>query len=297
MFKKIHFILNPAAGQDEPILSYINKAFLDTEVDWEILITKKADDALKMAKALIGKTDLVAVYGGDGSVMEVAQALFKTKVPMAIIPGGTANVMAKELGIPTDSQAALALLTSENSQIKAIDMGLMNHIPFMLRVNMGLLADMVIQTDRRMKDTFGQLAYGISTVQTLLEVNQSTYLIEIDGEIFEESGVALSVTNSGNIGVEGFSILPDINVSDGLLDVILMNQSDWLSVVKLAGSTLFQTETDVLKRWKGRDIKIAFAEPQNIICDDCVMENIQKLHVKIVPESLNILIPTLQKNL
>ncbi|MBC8112199.1 MAG: hypothetical protein H7Y04_14175, partial [Verrucomicrobia bacterium] len=225
MFQKIHFILNPAAGQDEPILSYINKTFLGTEVDWEILITKKEDDALKMAKSLIGKTDLVAVYGGDGSVMEVAQALFKSKVPMAIIPGGTANVMAKELGIPTDSQAALALLTSENAAITAIDMGLMNNIPFMLRVNLGLLADMVIQTDRQMKDTFGQLAYGITTVQTLLEVNPAMYLIEIDGEIFEESGVALSVTNSGNIGVEGFSILPDINVSDGLLDVILMNHS------------------------------------------------------------------------
>ncbi|MBC8112297.1 MAG: hypothetical protein H7Y04_14680, partial [Verrucomicrobia bacterium] len=202
------------------------------------------------------------------------------------------NVMAKELGIPTDSQAALALLTSENAAITAIDMGLMNEIPFMLRVNLGLLADMVIQTDRQMKDTFGQLAYGITTVQTLLEVNPAMYLIEIDGEIFEESGVALSVTNSGNIGVEGFSILPDINVSDGLLDVILMNHSDWLSVVKLAGSTLFQTETDVLKRWKGKDIKITLAQPQNIICDDCVLENIQQLHVKIVPESLRIVIPT-----
>src|ERR1700761_5133450 len=96
-FKNIHFIINPASSKEEPILFFINKVFNDSAVDWDVSIIKKNRNAGVIAKKLIGKTDLVVVYGGDGCVTEVASALHGTSIPMAIIPAGTANVMAKEL--------------------------------------------------------------------------------------------------------------------------------------------------------------------------------------------------------
>jgi YegS/Rv2252/BmrU family lipid kinase len=287
--KHIHFIINPAAGQDEPILSYINRTFLDSGIEWDISITKKAGDAEKFARKLTGKTDVIAVYGGDGSVMEVAQALFRKKQAMAIIPGGTANVLAKELNIPVDSKAALALL-KENYTVKTIDMGMANDQPFVIRINMGILADMVIQTDREMKTNLGQLAYGITTFQTLAQAQSVDYTITIDGETIEETGVALTVTNSGNIGIEGFSFLPDIDITDGWLDLILMNEVDFLSVLRVAGSTLFQMESDVLKRWKGKKITISTPQPQHYICDDCILET-QHLVLKVVKKALHVITP------
>lgn len=108
--KHIQFIINPASSKAEPILSLIYEALKDSKTDWDISLTKKKVDAGGMAKKLIGKTDLIVVYGGDGCVTSVAAALHGTKTPMAIIPGGTANVMAKELGVPADTKGALAVL-------------------------------------------------------------------------------------------------------------------------------------------------------------------------------------------
>jgi len=70
-------------------------------------------------------------------------------MPMAILPGGTANVMAKELGIPLDTAAALELLKDKNHRLKKVDMGLMDGLPFLLRVNFGLMTAMVLEADRR----------------------------------------------------------------------------------------------------------------------------------------------------
>ena len=289
-FKNIHIIINPAAGQDEPVLAYINQAFQDTDINWQVSVTQKAGDARKIARKLRGKAEVIAVYGGDGSVMEVAQALYKTDTPLAILPGGTANVMAKELSIPTDTRAALALLSSGASTLKSVDMGLVNKKPFLIRINLGMLADMVTQADREMKNNLGQLAYGISTLQTLSQAQAVCYKMLIDGQPVTEEGVALTVTNSGNIGIEGFSMLPDISVADGQLDVILLNNADLLSVLKVAADTLFQHESSVLKRWKCREIMISLPEPVTFIADDAEKQA-ASLHIKVVPDALKIVVP------
>src|SRR5689334_18509397 len=92
MYKRIHVIVNPAAGKDTPILGTLNKTFADTGIDWDIFVTKGAGDAHRLAKeAASAGVDAVAVNGGDGTVMEVASGLMNTNVPLAILPGGTAN--------------------------------------------------------------------------------------------------------------------------------------------------------------------------------------------------------------
>jgi diacylglycerol kinase (ATP) len=288
--KNIHIIINPAAGEDEPILSYLNKAFLDSGIKWEVSVTRKDYSAKEIAKSLIGKTDLIAVYGGDGSVMEAAQALIGTDMPLAIIPGGTANVMAKELGIPTDVMEALALIRNNELAVRKIDTGLVNGEPFMLRVNFGIMADMVTHADREMKENFGQLAYGFSTLQTLIDVHPTLYKMKIDGKAIEEEGVSLTITNSGNIGLEGYSFLPGISVSDGFFDVILLNHADLSSILRVTGSTLFHTDSDVLKRWKCKEVTIELDHAQKFICDD-IEKEASCIHINVVAKSLNILVP------
>src|SRR5690554_2424284 len=106
--RSIHIITNPAAGQDRPFLNVFNKTFQEAGIDWELLITKKPGDAARFAQdAVKAGVDVVAAYGGDGTVGEVAGALHGTNQPLAILPGGTANVMSVELGIPGDLPGAL----------------------------------------------------------------------------------------------------------------------------------------------------------------------------------------------
>lgn len=289
MIKNIHFIVNPAAAKKEPLLSIINDVFSNSEVNYEISITKKGNDIHGIASSLIGKTDLIAIYGGDGCVMELAQVLGKTDTAMAIIPAGTANVMAKELGIPLDTKTAIEMLLAEDSKIIKIDMGLINYRPFLIRINLGVMADMVLQADRGLKNHLGQLAYGVTALNSLNEALPRMYAMTIDGKRINEEGVSLTVTNSGNIGINGYSMLPDISVTDGMLDVVLMNQANLIDIIKVASTTLLQTDSNVLKHWKCREITIHMDAEHRFICDDKEMRG-QDLQISVVPKALKIMV-------
>lgn len=292
MLKNIHFIINPGAAKKEPLLSLIHEVFKDSAITWDISITKKGNDIHGIASSLIGKTDLIAVYGGDGCVMELAQVLGKTETALAIIPAGTANVMAKELGIPLDTKEALELLANPESRLIKIDMGTINYRPFLIRVNLGVMADMILNADRSLKDQLGQFAYGITAISSLSEAKPVVYSMTIDGEKIQEEGISLTVTNSGNIGLSGFNMLPGISVTDGMLDVVLMNQAGLLDILKVAGSTLFQTESGVLKHWKCREVIIHMETEHRFICDDREM-NGKDLEISVLPRALKVLVPAL----
>ena len=290
-FRHITFIINPNSNKTEPILSLINKMMDEIAVDWEIALTKKNISAGAIAKEWIGKTDLIVVYGGDGCVTEVAAALHHKGLPMAIIPAGTANVMAKELGISTDTTEALSILKAGAHKLLDVDMGLMNEQPFLLRVNIGIMADMVLEADRDLKNSVGQIAYGITALKTLSSAEPINYKLEIDGQPHDESGVSLTVTNSGHIGIGDFSLQPGISITDGLLDVILMRDAGLMSVLKVAGSTLLQTETEALSHWTCREIDIRMEQPYSFICDDHE-ETAQHLSIKTLAKAIQILIPS-----
>ncbi|MGH2353414.1 MAG: diacylglycerol/lipid kinase family protein, partial [Chloroflexota bacterium] len=116
MYIRIAVIINPAAGQDQPVLGTFNRVFQAAGVDWEVFVTKRGGDACRYAEAATRQDfDAVAVYGGDGTVAEVASGLIGGDVPMAIFPGGTANVMSSELGIPRDLAEACALIYDQAS--------------------------------------------------------------------------------------------------------------------------------------------------------------------------------------
>ncbi|MDQ3141342.1 MAG: diacylglycerol kinase family lipid kinase [Bacteroidota bacterium] len=289
-FKKIHIIINPAAGQEEPILSYINKAFLDSGIDWEVSITKQDNDASTFAKQWVDKVDVIAVYGGDGSISEVARVLKGKNTPMAIIPGGTANVISKELGIPQNTLEAIELLKGANSEVITVDMATNNGELFLIRVNLGIMADMVMEASRELKDKLGQLAYGITAIQTMLKSDPMVYKMKIDNQEVVEEGVALTITNCGNIGVGDYSFAPDISIEDGFLDVILLQQADLMSVLKIAGTTLMKTESEVLMHWKCKEIEISLDATQKFILDDFERET-NFLHIKVLPNVLKVIVP------
>jgi diacylglycerol kinase (ATP) len=292
VIKKLQIIINPASGQDEPILSQINKTFKDSGIEWDVSVTKKPGDAKMFAEeALKTQVDAVVVYGGDGSVMEVAQALYKKETPMAIIPGGTANVMAKELHIPAETVAAMELLKSGNYIQKNIDMGLINDVPFLIRVNAGIFADMIVNVDKNLKEIVGQVAYGVSAVQSLGNNQKNIYRLEVDGETVEMEGVAIIIANSGNVGFENLSFIPEIDVADGQFDILVFKSADLTSLLTLASGTIFQKRPDsILEHLSGKQIIVTIPTEQNILCDD-VLYNNHELKIQIVPYAIKVLVP------
>jgi diacylglycerol kinase family enzyme len=171
-----------------------------------------------------------------------------------------------------------------------MDMGSANDCLFIIRVNLGIMADMVIDATRKLKNQVGQLAYGIAAIQSMAKTDPVIYKMKIDGVEILEEGVALTVTNCGNVGIRDFSFLPDISIVDGFLDVILLKQADLMSVLRIAGTTFMKTESDVWMHWNCKEIEITLEATQKIIVDDCEKEA-KYLHIKIIPSTLKVMVP------
>lgn len=287
---KILIIINPAAGKKDSILWSLNNAFQKKDISWEIMITKEKDDAYQFAKdAVEKKIGIVAVYGGDGTIAEVARALFKTQTALFIIPGGTANVFAKELSIPIDTDQALAILSKSSHTIKSIDMGLFQKKPFVLRIEAGLAAHIVKDTKRTTKRLVGQLSYLVHSFSHLQTTRKYHFTLTLDGKHISESGIALMIANVGNIGVEGYSVVPQSNITDGMLDVAIIKEKGIGSLLSWIQSTIKHTKPiGAISSWKAKKVTVLLTREQTIICDDMPLVT-KQIEAEIVPHALRVI--------
>jgi YegS/Rv2252/BmrU family lipid kinase len=292
--KNIHIIINPAAGIGESILPIINASLKEADILWEASITHQTHDAIKFAKAAVKeKIDALAVYGGDGTVTEAISGLMGSEIPLVILPGGSANVLATELGIPTDLKEACLLLGHGPLETKTIDVGQFNQRYFITRISLGFEADVVKGTDRQTKNKIGIFAYFISAAAALKKIKKTVYHLKVDGQEHEIEGLTCIITNTGNLGFSHISFDKHIDISDGLLDVIVVRKAN-LGLLKLMVVTLFKRQRpdnlELVEHWQGKDIHISSTPKQIIQCDGEVLEKIP-LHIRIIPGAIKVLIP------
>jgi YegS/Rv2252/BmrU family lipid kinase len=266
MAKKVHIVINPASGQPQPILNQINDVFYPAGVDWDVSLTQKSGDATRFARqAITDGAEIVGAYGGDGTVMEVAQAVQDGDIPMAILPGGTANLMSVELGIPKDLTQAAQIIVDPGSVVRYVDMGQVGNQRFMLRVGIGFAGDKVKIADRELKDKWGILAYSIAGLKALKTTPVAQYHITVDGAEYETDGKTCLIDNAGNMGTQRVTAAKSISVSDGLLDVIVVRDASVGSWIAVGDQILGRkSNPEDVKHWQGREIKIECDPPQTV---------------------------------
>lgn len=296
--KNIHIIINPAAGIGESVLPVINASMKEAGIKWEASITHKAGDAIRLAKAAVKEgVDALAVYGGDGTLTEAISGLIGSEIPLIILPGGSANVMATELGIPSDLKEACALLSHGPPETKTIDAGQFDKRYFIAGISLGFEADVVKGADRDTKNKIGILAYFLSAVAALKKIKKVVYHLKIDGQEHEVQGLVCVITNTGNLRFSNISFDKHIDVSDGFLDVVVVRKAN-ISLFKLMIVTLLKRERpdnlELVEHWQGKDISISSSPKQTVQCDGEVLEKMP-LHIKIIPGAIRVLVPKRDK--
>jgi diacylglycerol kinase (ATP) len=286
--RRVYVIANPAAGQDRPFLNLFNNAFQAAGIDWELLITKKAGDAERLTReAVAAGADVVAAYGGDGTVGEVANGLYGSDVPLAIFPGGTANVMSVELGIPGDLAGAVALACG-NGLARPVDMGKIEDRMFLLRAAIGYTAEMTKGADREDKNRLGNLAYVLSAIRALPNAQAVPYKLTLDGKVVEIDGAVCIVANSGSLGLPGWSLTRTVDIGDGLLDVIMIQNVDLNALLAVAASAIGVGEP--LDHWQVREVTIEANPPQTVECDGEIIEP-TPFSASVLPHAIHVLVP------
>lgn len=289
--KKVIIILNPAASKDVPILALLNETFVAKKINWELMITKHENDAEKFAElAKEKRPDAIVVYGGDGMVTAVAAVLAGSATPLIILPAGTANVLAKELNIPMDIPQALQIFHRRPKKVK-VDVSQVNKkASMLLRVEVGILANMVKNTQRKDKDMLGQLAYPLTALKELVKAKPVTYKLQLDRKKHVVEGIGLTVANVGNIGIPGISLQANMSCSDGKLDIFILQTKDLQSLIALGSSTLIGTEKPpTLQHFQAKKIAVTVSPQQTIISDDQLLKG-DRFSVELQQQKLIVLV-------
>lgn len=254
-YQRIHVIINPASGKNQPMVNIINDVCRRHGVAWDATITHQYGDAAAQARAAIAAgVDLVAGYGGDGTQHEVANAILSSerRIPMAILPGGTGNGFCRENNVPEDLQAAVELICT-SANLRYVDAVKMADGFFIQRLYTGVEPEQ--QTSREMKDRYGVLAYAMTVRQQMREMIEAHYRLTIDGQVIEATGTRCYVVNSGMSG-RGLSLSAEFSVTDGLLDVFLLNRD--LAHVEAVAERFLHVNLPLsgLHYWRGKAITI-----------------------------------------
>jgi YegS/Rv2252/BmrU family lipid kinase len=219
---KILVILNPAARGERA--RSLRRAIQDLSAEAIVRETRKPGDAEALAERGVEQGfPIIVAAGGDGTVNEVVNGIGQADVSFGVLPVGTMNVFALELGIPGDLKKAWAVI--EHGRTREIDLPMGNEEYFVQLAGVGLDAEVVRQTTPDFKKALGPVSYVVSLAQVV--ARKPPKLVAIDAEGREHSGSFVLVGNGRFYGGP-WVLFRDAALDDGLLDVVVFkNQSHW----------------------------------------------------------------------
>lgn len=232
MKKKIAFIMNPNSGTTSKagIPGLIERRLDKEKFEYSIMNTQYAGHATELAnKAVQANFDIVVAVGGDGTVNETGRALVHTDTAMGIIPCGSGNGMARHLMLPMDAGKAIDIIN--DCEIHALDYGLINDMPFFCTCGMGF--DAFISKKFAEAGKRGLMTYMENVLKEGLKYQPETYEIEDENGKKKYKAFLVSVANASQYGNNAY-IAPQASMSDGLLDVIIMEPFDVLEAPQIS---------------------------------------------------------------
>jgi diacylglycerol kinase (ATP) len=251
----------------------------------------KSRKALKQARRTLKKdVDLILVWGGDGMVQRCVDGLAGSDAAVAIIPAGTANQLAGNLGIPTDLSAAVRI--AFHGSRRRLDLGKLNGEHFAVMAGAGFDAQMVNDADHGLKDRAGRLAYVLTGLRHVRDEPMPTK-IRVDGrKWFDGQATCVLFGNVGTI-TGGICAFDDARPDDGYLDVGVVTARGALQWGRTLGrAAAGRTErSPFVEMTQGRVIDVKFAEPLAYELDGGERGSSKRLQATIVPATLTFCVP------
>ena len=247
-------ILNPTAGSPEHVRSWQERVE-SLAGDCPVRVTSHPGEAEELAQRAIdeGFTRIVAA-GGDGTVNQVANGLADRKAALGVLPMGSVNVFAMELGLPLHNLRRCWDII-EDTNIRQIDLPIANGRYFVQLAGVGLDAQVVKETSLAFKRSFGPLSYLISAAQ--IAARQPPKLFIESEETSVEEGSFVLVGN-GRLYGGPFPFFKHAIVDDGLFDVVVFKRLGYLEIVKYLQDVVFSSDIKVpeIEYFQTRQLRI-----------------------------------------
>lgn len=294
--RRLAVVVNPAKADaleqlKEPIGDAAGSA--GWAVSW-YETTKDEPGEAQARQAVAQGAELVCSLGGDGTVRAVASGLVGTDTPLGILPGGTGNLLARNLGLPVDDLIA-ALEVVLTGAPRPVDVGAVawDDDPeqiFLVIAGMGLDARMIGEADERIKKAVGWPAYLLSGVRGLFDWGFSAHIIAPGRREGSRRARAVVVGNCGQLP-GGLDLMPDARLDDGLLDLVLAAPHGLLGWFGLLRELITGRGGRSLRRLSADSARIRLGRPILAQLDGDAVGLRSTMAVRVRPLALQVMVP------
>ena len=231
-FTRVLLIVNPASRRGAKLRDKATAAFKKAEVAFDVMLTESPGHGARLAAAHGPAYDAVFTLGGDGTAIEVIGALAHVGPPVGILPGGTANVVARTLGTPARiSKAVEALLKGDEARI---DLGvLQTGHRFAIGMGVGLDATMIENAPGALKRRMGFFAYVVGALRAFARLEKFTVSLTVDGETKIMRASAVLVANFGAVMNNLIAFGDGIQRDDGVLNACVYSPNNVIDGLRI----------------------------------------------------------------
>ena len=292
--KSVFVIFNPVSGQSDPKerKKLISDALALDGYTCQFIATSLEQGAKELAEqAVRDGADLLAVSGGDGTVMEAMSALVGTGIPIAVLPAGTGNLLSINLGIPTTVPDAVHVALSGSPY--ALDLARTSEGRyFAVMGGMGMDAQMIADTDREAKNKLGKLAYFRAALKSLPRRRAFVDIYLDDNPPLRRRAKTVLLANMGKI-TGGLAVLPTASPNDGLLDIGIVKAATLAHWIHLMMSAILgrTQQDDALEVYQAKKVTLKPRHSQPVQFDGEDGGHMQSLTIEIVPKAVIVLVP------
>jgi YegS/Rv2252/BmrU family lipid kinase len=260
------------------------------------VVRKKKAMRRRVTQAVADAVEVVVTVGGDGAVLQVLQGVADSSATLAIVPLGTGNLVATNLGIPRAFDRAVEVVLE--GAVRTIDLGKAElkgkERLFAVACGIGFDAEVMDKTPIRQKRRWGKLAYAATAARTSTRLRATRHDVTIDGEATSVEASQVFVANFGRTGL-GLAPRMTVKPDDGLLDIVALEGSGPIDGLLAAWEAIRQRKSGRSHggrafRARGREVKVETATRRLVELDGSVVGRTPVI-VTISPGALRVLVP------
>jgi YegS/Rv2252/BmrU family lipid kinase len=283
-------LVNPSSahGRTLKLLPQLGRELDARRIAFRVERTRGLDDGVERALLAAEAGEVPVVVSGDGLIGAIGGALAGSETPLGIVPGGRGNDLARVLGIPSEPDAAVAMLAA--GETRRIDVGEVNGKRFLGIVSVGFDSE-ANRLANETKWLRGNLVYAYSGVRTLLGWKPARFTIRVGDERERFSGYSVSVANSKAFG-GGMFIAPDADLADGEFDIVTVGEVGKLrflgNLPKVFKGT--HVEEDEVRVFRAPRLELSASRPFPVYADGEHLADLPAA-LRVLPQALSVIVP------
>lgn len=228
--KKALLLINQHSRKGKNLLSQATATLQALGFELIVESSNHSHELSAIIKSYQNLVELVIVGGGDGTLNAAIEGLIETQLPLGILPMGTANDLARTLGIPTSLSAACQVIAS--GKIRRIDLGWVNGKHFFNVASLGLSVQITERLTKEVKQRWGIFAYAFTALQVIWKSRIFRAEIHANNKIYYVKTIQIAIGNGRYYG-GGMTIAQDATIDDRRLDLYSLETNNWWQIIAL----------------------------------------------------------------